>query len=76
MIELFGDTKGVGTKIRQQLRKKHLDIKFSESVIRNTIASIRSDSECAQKFVNTSETMKENGQVEFLHLFYILPRMF
>ena len=30
---------------------------------------IKSDSECAQNFVNTLETMKKNGKVEFLHIF-------
>ena len=69
MIELCCDTKGVDTKTRQQFRKKHPEIEFSESIIRNTIIRIRSDSKSAQKFVNTLETMKENLQVEFLHLF-------
>ena len=60
MIELSGDTNVVCAKIRQQLRKKNPEIEFSESVFRNTIKRIISDSECAQNFVNTLETIKEN----------------
>ena len=41
MIKFCGGTKGVGAKIRQQHRKKHSEIEFSESVIRNTITRIR-----------------------------------
>ena len=63
MIELCGDTKVVGTKIRQQLRKKHPEILYSDSFIRNTVMRIRSDSECAQKLVNTLKKMKQSGKV-------------
>ena len=42
---------------------------FGENVPRNTIAKIRTDSECAQKFVETLQRMKEEGKVECVHLF-------
>ena len=68
MIEPCEDSKGLGTKTRQRLRKKHPWIEFSESFIQNAITRMRLDSERAQKFVNTLETMKENVQVELLHI--------
>ena len=41
---------------------------FGENVLRNTIAKIRTDSECAQKFFETLQRMKEERKVEYLHL--------
>ena len=69
MLELCGNTHGTGTKVRLQLRKLYPDIMFGENVIRNAIAKIRSDSECAHKFVDTLQAMKQTGQIEYIHLF-------
>ena len=42
---------------------------FGENVIRKMITKIRTDSECAQKFDETLQRMKEEGKIEYLHLF-------
>ena len=54
--------------IHQQLRKKHLEIEISESLIRDTIICISSDSECVLKFIITLSMMKVNGKVKFQHI--------
>ena len=68
MVNLCGNTRSFVTRVKHKLHKQHPGLMFGENVLLNKIAKIHTDSECAQKFVETLHRMKEEAKIEYLHL--------